>query len=297
MNIDQLELRQLRALVALVEEGTFTDAAIRLGTSQSAVSRSIARLEVVLGVRLVERTTRTVALTAAGADFYRQVSDVLRQLDDAVAGSRGQVRPLRLGYAWAAFGRHTSPILRDWRDRHPDVPLEVHRIEERTAGLAHDRTDVAVIRGGVDDESLHAELLTHEGRVAVLPVGHPLAARTSVGIAELTGDPIARISALGTTTLDLWPPEAQPPSVLEFDNIDEWLTAIASGAAIGVTPESTPYQHAHTGVVFVPVRSVPPVAVFLAWPRVGAHPGVGQLAELVRAHMDAPLSLPTAQVE
>ena len=52
---------------------------------------------------------------------------MLRQLDDAVAEARGETRALRLGYAWAAFGRHTSPILRDWRARHPDVPLEVHR--------------------------------------------------------------------------------------------------------------------------------------------------------------------------
>ncbi len=292
MNTDQLELRQLRAFLALAEEGTFTDAAIRVGTSQSGLSRSIARLEAAVGVRLVERTTRSVALTAAGTSFFRQVSSVLRQLDDAVAGVRGETRALRLGYAWAAFGRHTSPILRDWRARHPDLPLEVHRVEERTAGLARGRTDIAVIRGEVDpdhlhEEYLHAELLTREGRVAVLPIGHPLANRAAVGIDELTNDPIARISAIGTTTLDLWPPDAQPPAVLELDNIDEWLTVIASGAAVGVTPESTPYQHAHAGVVFVPVRSVPPVPVYLVWPRVGAHPGVAELVELVRTHVGA----------
>jgi DNA-binding transcriptional LysR family regulator len=290
MNADHLELRQLRAFLALVEEGTFTDAAIRVGTSQSGLSRSIARLEATVGVRLVDRTTRSVALTEAGTSFYRRVSGILRQLDDAVAGVRGETRALRLGYAWAAFGRHTSPILRDWRARYPNVPLEVHRVEERLAGLMRGLADIAVIRGEVDpdhlhDEYLHAELLTREGRVAVLPVGHRLATRTDVGIEELIGDPIARISAIGTTTLDLWPPDAQPRTVLELDNIDEWLTVIASGAAVGVTPESTPYQHAHAGVVFVPVRSVPPVPVYLVWPRVGAHPALGELVEVIRAHV------------
>jgi DNA-binding transcriptional LysR family regulator len=302
MNTDQLELRQLRAFLALVEEGTFTDAAIRVGTSQSGLSRSIARLEAAVGVRLVERTTRSVALTAAGTSFYPRVSGVLRLLDEAVAGVRGETRALRLGYAWAAFGRHTSPILREWRERHPDVPLEVHRIEERMAGLTRGLTDVAVIRGEVAPdylraEFLHAELLTREGRVAVLPVGHRLATRAAVEIAELNGDPIARISTIGTTTLDLWPPETQPPAVLELDNIDEWLTVIASGAAVGVTPESTPYQHAHAGVVFVPVRSVPPVPVFLMWPQLGAHPGVSELVELVRAHLGRAAGPPPVRVE
>lgn len=62
-----VELRQLRCLVAIVETGTFTDAAIELGISQAAVSRTLASLEAELGVRLLRRTTREVALTAAGA--------------------------------------------------------------------------------------------------------------------------------------------------------------------------------------------------------------------------------------
>ena len=61
-----VEVRQLRCLLAVVEEGTFTDAAIGLGMSQAAVSRNISGLEQVLGVRLLERTTRSVGLTRSG---------------------------------------------------------------------------------------------------------------------------------------------------------------------------------------------------------------------------------------
>ena len=293
MNIDQLELRQLRALVALAEEGTFTDAAIRVGTSQPGVSRMIARLEQSVGVRLVERTTRSVALTPAGEAFYRSAAATLRMLDDAVDVARGQTRPLRLGYAWAAFGRHTSAIQRAWRAQHPDVALAVHRIEERTAGLARGLVDVAVIRGDIDDRTLRElridpavdRIVAHESRLAALPVGHRLAGRSAIELAELVDDPIAITAMVGTTTLALWPPQAQPPGVLEVDNIDEWLTAIAAGQAVGVTPASTPSHHARSGVVFVPVRAVAPVAVHLVWPRSAAHPRVEDLAALVLAHL------------
>jgi DNA-binding transcriptional LysR family regulator len=76
--VDELELRHLRVLVALAREGTFTDAAIDLGLSQPDVSRSLARLEQLVGVELVARTTRSLELTPAG-----QAAVVA-----AVAGSR-----------------------------------------------------------------------------------------------------------------------------------------------------------------------------------------------------------------
>ena len=293
MNTDPLELRQLRALVAVAEEGTFTDAAIRVGTSQPAVSRMIARLEQTVGVRLVERTTRTVALTAAGEAFYRSAAATLRQLDDAVDAARGRTRPLRLGYAWAAFGRHTTAIQRAWRADHPDVALEVHRIEERTAGLARGLVDAAVIRGEIDEAAMRElridpavdRVLSYESRLAALPVGHRLADRESIDLAELVEDPIAITATVGTTTLSLWPADAQPPGVLAVDNIDEWLTAIAAEQAVGVTPASTADHHARSGVVFVPLRGVAPVAVHLVWPRAAAHPRVEDLAALAAAHL------------
>ena len=293
MNTDSLELRQLRALVALAEEGTFTDAAIRVTTSQPAVSRMIARLEQAVGVRLVDRTTRTVALTAAGEAFYRSAAATLRMLDDAVGAARGQTRPLRLGYSWAAFGRHTSAIQRAWRAEHPDVALEVHRIEARAAGLARGEVDVAVIRGEIDHRTLRElridpavdRVIAHESRLAALPIGHRLSHRESIEITELVDDPIAITAMVGTTTLSLWPADAQPPGVLSVDNIDEWLDAIAAGDAVGVTPASTPHHHARSGVVFVPVRGVPPVAVHLVWPHAAAHPRVEELAALALVHL------------
>src|SRR5690349_898305 len=77
-----VEVRQLRCLLAIVEEGTFTDAAIDLGMSQAAVSRNISGLEQVLGVRLLERTTRSVGLTPSGERVVAKARRVLSLLGD-----------------------------------------------------------------------------------------------------------------------------------------------------------------------------------------------------------------------
>ncbi|WP_051183483.1 LysR family transcriptional regulator [Streptomyces sp. HGB0020] len=106
-----VELRHLRALVAIDEERTITDAAIALHLSQPALSRTLEQLESRLGVRLVERTTRRLALTGAGQRLSEHARRILGQLDDALseASGRSGPRPLRLAFAWAALGRHTVP--------------------------------------------------------------------------------------------------------------------------------------------------------------------------------------------
>jgi DNA-binding transcriptional LysR family regulator len=288
MNADQVDLRQLRALVALAEEGTFTDAAIRLGTSQPVVSRAIARLEELVGVRLVERTTRTVALTAAGQALAAAAERSIQELDHALATVGAGTRPLRLGFAWAAFGRHTTAILRSWRIDHPDLPIEVHRVDERYAGLTRGLIDIAIVRGDVDTGGPFAsrELLT-ERRLAALPSGHPLAGRGDVVLAELT-ETMAITPSIGTTTLDLWPGPQRPRDTVTVDNIDEWLSVISSGAAIGVTPESTAVLHAHPGIAYVPIADAPAVVVNLVWPREHPHGAVREFAEHVQRCIEAP---------
>lgn len=280
MSVDGPEVRQLRALVAVVEQGTFTDAAIRLGVTQSAVSRLVAAFEARVGVPLLERTTRSVATTDAGERAYRAAVRALTALDDVTHAALGTSRPLRLGYSWAALGTHTSPVLQAWRARHPDVPLEVHRIDERRAGLTRGLSDVAVVRGELDDADLASRLVLREPRLAALARTHRLAGRRSVTLADLQHDTVVT-TAYGTTTVDLWPPDVRPSSTLRVDNTDEWLTEIAGGLGIGVTAAATADQHAHPGVVFVALQGVDPIPVRLAWPADHPHPAVARFVDLV----------------
>ncbi|WP_229673505.1 LysR family transcriptional regulator [Nakamurella endophytica] len=276
--------RHLRALLALAGEGTFTDAAIALGISQSAVSRALAQLEDLLGTRLVERTTRSLGLTAAGERAVPAASAALRALAAVREAVSGAPRPLRLGYSWGALGRRTTTVLQIWRRRHPGVPLEVHRVDARDAGLRSGVVDVAVIRGDGDDlhdPAVVSELLFEEQRVLALPVGHRLLDEPAPGLDALVGETVAVTPPIGTTTRALWPDDAGPARLVRSANTDEWLTAIASGDAVGVTTEATAFQHPHPDVVFVPAAGAPRVPVLLVWPAVAPHPAVAQLRVLL----------------
>ena len=104
-----LELRHLRALVAVDDARTFTDAAISLGTSQASVSRSIAALERTLGVRVFQRTTRSVTPSAAGKRIIEHARRVLNEAKLLEEAARDHAGELRVGYAWSALGSRTLP--------------------------------------------------------------------------------------------------------------------------------------------------------------------------------------------
>jgi DNA-binding transcriptional LysR family regulator len=280
--VDELELRHLRVLVALAGEGTFTDAAIELGLSQPAVSRSLARLEQLVGVELVARTTRSLEFTPAGQAAVAAAVAALDAVNTFVAAARGSPRPLRLGYTWAAFGRHTDRVLQMWRVEHPDIPLEVHRIDDRTAGLASGRVDVAIRRGRVEESGVLVEGLFVEPRLAAVPAGSPLATRTQLELGDIASETIVLVPGVGTTSLALWPENGRPAHTVEVANIDEWLLAISASGAVGVTPESTAWQHVHPGVRYIPLTDAPVVPVSLLAPRAHTHPAVADLAGVVR---------------
>jgi DNA-binding transcriptional LysR family regulator len=138
-----VQLRHLAALVAVTDAGTFTDAASRLGVSQAAVSRSIATLEATLGVRVLHRTTRHVSLTPTGARVAAQA----RRICDEVAHLRRIVEEppneIRIGYAWAALGKHTRRLQKRWAPLHPRVPLVFVQVNDPAAGLADASADTA----------------------------------------------------------------------------------------------------------------------------------------------------------
>src|SRR6202035_4541714 len=115
-----LELRHLRCLVAIVDSGTFTDAALELGISQAAVSRNLLALEKVLGVRLLHRTSRTVTPTTAGVHVLAQARQILAAAANLVSEATTGHTALRIGHAWSAMGRYTREFQRRWAAGYPD---------------------------------------------------------------------------------------------------------------------------------------------------------------------------------
>lgn len=281
-----VETRQLRVLVAVDEERSFTAAADRLGMSQAAVSRALAALEHELGTRLMHRTTRRVEPTEAGGSFAATARRVLAELDHAVAEARGDRSVIRVGYQWAALGAHTTPVLRAWNRAHADAPMRLVRLNRRDGGLAEGLVDLAVLRHHVDPE-LESEPIGTEPRVVAVPIDHPLADRRAVGLADLVPFTVAHDRHTGTTSAALWSSAglAVPP-MTETGDVEEWLDLIAAGDAIGVTAEGTAHHYPRPGVVFVPIDDAPPIEVRLAWHRRYRHPFAARVARAIRAAYD-----------
>lgn len=277
-----IELRHLRCFLAIAEEPSLTRAAARLHLTQPAVSRTLAALEQHLGARLVDRSTHHLALTAEGRAFQDRAAAALAAFDAAVDPARLRHRPLRLGHAWSAFGPYTTPLLRRWQRLHPETPLELLRIDDRTAGLARGEVDAALLRGPVDAPGLVTKELATEERVAALPADSPLADRSDLTLGDLAAETIVLNTVSGTTTLALWPAEARPAATLTVANTDDWLTAIAAGRGTGVSSGSTAALHPHPGVAYRPLSDAPPLPVVLAWRDAFPHPATGALVAMAR---------------
>src|SRR5205814_2193429 len=107
-----MELRHLHCFLAIAEEGTLTRAATRLHLTQPVVSRTLRQLEDHLRVRLVDRSTHHLVLTAAGHSFRIRAASAVAAADTAFDPAQLGVWPLRLGHAWSAFGEFTVSLLR-----------------------------------------------------------------------------------------------------------------------------------------------------------------------------------------
>jgi DNA-binding transcriptional LysR family regulator len=280
-----LELRHLRCLVAIVDSGTFIDAAIELGISQAAVSRNLMALEQVLGVRLLHRTSRSVTPTTAGVHVLAQARQILAAAGNLIAEATTGHTTLRIGHAWSAMGRHTREFQRRWADRYPDVEVQLIRTNSPTGGLAEGLCDIAVLRTAAGSRHFASAIVGYERRYCALAADDPWARRRSIRMDEIPQRTLLIDRRTGTTTPDLWPAASRPP-IRDTRDIDDWLAIVAAGGGIGITPEGTTAQYRRDGVVFRPLRDAPPIAVQVIWRRHDPHPSthaaIALLTELYR---------------
>ncbi len=190
----RLELRQLRFFVTLAEELHFGRAAAREHIVQSALSQQIQRLERELGVKLLDRSTHHVALTAAGAAFLNEARQTLASADRAVAVARqaGDPAPaLQVGIVDAGYNSMPR-ILRAVQGRFPD--LEIHQVEacvpEQFRYLADGRIDVGFGRASHAPECVASELVRLDPLGVLVADNHVLAPLETVPVAMLADEPL-----------------------------------------------------------------------------------------------------------
>lgn len=144
----------LRVFVRVMDRGSFSSAAKYLGLTPSAVSKLVSRLEDRLGVRLLERSTRRLALTPEGETFLARARRIVADIDEAeaeVMQARGAPRgKLRIN-SGTAFGLHQlAPALADFLARYPDIDLELS-ITDRLVDLIEEQADIAVRSGHIPE--------------------------------------------------------------------------------------------------------------------------------------------------
>ncbi|MBZ5710127.1 LysR family transcriptional regulator [Nannocystis pusilla] len=166
--MDRLEA--MAAFVAVADLRGFAPAARKLGLSPSAVTRLVAGLEERLTTRLLQRTTRSVSLTDAGARYLERARRILNDLDEAEAAAQAEHREPTGRLVVAAsnlFGRlAVAPVLSDYLARHPGVVAEL-TLSDRIVNLVEDGIDVAVRISELSDSSLHARRVGATRRVVV----------------------------------------------------------------------------------------------------------------------------------
>ncbi|MBU8855987.1 MULTISPECIES: LysR family transcriptional regulator [unclassified Micromonospora] len=277
-----METRELRYFVAVAEELHFGRAARRLGIAQPPLSRAIRQLERRLGVTLLERDSRSVALTAAGSVLLREGRAALDAVDAADrrtrrAGEASNGGPGLVLATKAGASSELLPKLLDAYAAEPDaVPVEVLLcgIGEQERLLRDGRADVALLHLPFDSTTgLDTEELVTEQQVAVLPAGHPLARRPHLLLAE--------VETLPGLPMPRWPradgsyPDGPGPEVRDHAQL---FQLIALGRTAVVLPESV-RSLLLADLTAVPVPDAPAVTTVIAWP---PHSRSRALAALVR---------------
>jgi DNA-binding transcriptional LysR family regulator len=186
------DLDGIQSFLLVAENLSFRRAASRLNLDQSALSRRIKELETRLGVALLQRTTREVRLTEAGQAFYEanlQLVDTLRDtISLAQRTARGSTGRLRVGYmSFAGIAAMPEPVRR-YRDAYPGVTVELlyFRTQAQKIELARHGLDVGFLIGPFEHADFQTSTVLEERLVALLPSDHPLAARRSVTMADLS---------------------------------------------------------------------------------------------------------------
>lgn len=273
-----MEIRQLNLFVAVAEELHFGRAADRLHMAQPPLSQQIRQLENELGVKLFQRTTRSVELTAAGREFLKHARHVLDAITEAElaakAGGSGEYGRVRVGFAGAAT-RHLLPTLaREVKARYPNIELVLRGNLYANAAqeaLSRGDIDLGFVRLPFSLPGLSYRAIEEEKLVCVVPSGHNLAGRKSVSIAELADESFVTFPRDTGSTLRAitnkvcWDAGFSPKVVQEAPDSYTIHAMVSAGQGVSLALSSTT-NVSQPGAVYLPIRgSLPRLQSAIAW--------------------------------
>ncbi|GAA2085160.1 hypothetical protein GCM10009801_46720 [Streptomyces albiaxialis] len=289
MDRPELPLPQLHAFVVLAEELHFGHAAARLGIAQPPLSQQIRRLEEKVGHPLFSREPGRVALTPAGRELLPVARRALADLADGLAAARavgsGRAGTLRIGFAASLALTVLPGVLREFRERFPEVRLDIREMTTapQIAALREKAIDVGLVREPSVEDGKEVEFRTvlTEPFVAVLPVEHPLAAQRRVAVGQLRDSPFVLLPrevgpGLHDRITELCVAAGFAPRVVQ--QAVEWQTVcglVGAGLGVSLAPASIRRIRLR-GVAF---RAIGPEPAPAPRPEFGPGPGSGVIPD------------------
>lgn len=242
-------LADLRAFTAVGQLQSFAAAARVLHLSQPALSRRISHLEALLGVRLFDRTTRSVELTPLGRRFLGEVRGAIDELDRSVVSLHDvahlEAGDVTVGCVLSAVHHFLPPVIRAFRQKHPNVLVRIieEGADEVLASVKHGEADFALNYTGMQDPEIEFTALLKEPFVLACPADHPLARKRSVRWEELAKHPYALVSheSRNRVLIDqaLAGAAQFPRPLCEVRHVSTLIGVVENGLAVAVVPQLT----------------------------------------------------------
>jgi DNA-binding transcriptional LysR family regulator len=279
-----VELRHLRYFVAVAEELSFRRAAEKLNLAQPPLSAQIKSLEAELGVRLLERTTRSVTLTQPGRVFLEEARAVLAASAQAERraqeAAHGLVGTLRLGVIAPAANAWLAAILRQFRQQFPSVQLSIFDLTtpDQLRRLRDNELDAALLRPPVGFPDLDFEFVEEAEQVLALPAGHRLVRKRRLQWQDFDGEAMVMVQPnLQHGYYDAFlaacaKAGAKPRAAQYTNDIQAKLWLISAGFGIAPTT-GTLAEVKRPGLIFRPLPpGLPKVQTILVWRRHDSSP-------------------------
>ncbi|HEY5856800.1 MAG TPA: LysR substrate-binding domain-containing protein [Aldersonia sp.] len=283
-------LARLTCFIAVAEELHFGRAAERLHMTQPPLSRQIQQLESELGVQLVDRSSRSVSLTAAGAAFLPDARRIVNLSESAVLSVRrvpaGELGTVVVGFTGASAHAVLPRLLTGAREKIADVKLVLREMvtSQQIEALTNGELDLGLIRPILTRPGISTRPIHHERLIAALPEAHPLAAEEHLTVEDFDDQPVVMYSPvdaryfhellISTFTIV----GASPRYVQYVTQVHTMLVLVRSGLGMALVPASAETMKPE-GVVFRQVTAVRdrPVQMNAAWRSDSANPALHRL--------------------
>ena len=242
------ELGQLRCFTAVATELSFRRAAERLNMTQPPLSRQVQLLEHQLGVRLIERTTRSVTLTPAGRAFFIEANHLLERAQRAAANARriaqGAIGTITISFVSCAVYGFLPEVINRVKAGQPDIDINLHEMPtlEQLEALRLRQVDIGIVRSTHNHHGFICESLLKERFVLAVPAGHPLARAPEISLQDLDKQPFI------TYALSSWQPfyelfagmfranKIQPDYVHHIGSTVTMLSLVNGGMGMALVP-------------------------------------------------------------